>query len=60
MNDVTDSNKKHNIERESERGAVINIPTQKNKNGWIGRCLPLVLNMYLEKENWIIIQGTSL
>ena len=52
MNDVTDSNEKHNIESESQKGVVINKATRKNKNGWIGRCLPLVQDMQLEKENW--------
>ena len=32
VNDVTDSNEKHNIESESQRGVVINKPTRKNKN----------------------------
>ena len=42
MNDVTYSNEKHNIERENQRGIVINKPTMKNKNGSIGPCLPLI------------------
>ena len=45
MNDVTDSNKKHNTESESQAGVTMIKPTWKNKNGWIGRCLPLVLDM---------------
>ena len=52
VNDVTNSNEKHNNESESQRGVVVNKPTRKNKNGWRGRCLPLILDMYLEKENW--------
>ena len=45
VNHVTDSNEKHNIESENQRGVVINELTRKNKNGWLGGCLPLVLNM---------------
>ena len=33
MNDVTDSNEKHNIKSESQRGFVVNKPIRKNKNG---------------------------
>ena len=54
VNGVTDSNEKQNIESESQRGVVINKPTRKNKNGWIGRCLPLILNMQLEERTEII------
>ena len=32
MNDVTDSDRKHNIESESETGIVMNKLTWKNKN----------------------------
>ena len=45
VNHVTDSYEKHNNESESQRGVVLNKPTRKNKNRWIGRGLPLVLDM---------------
>ena len=45
VNHVTDSNEKHNNESESQRGVVLNKPIRKNKNRWIGRGLPLVLDM---------------
>ena len=45
MNDIIESKEKQNIVSENQRGIVINKPTRKNKNGWIGRCLPIVLNM---------------
>ena len=49
--DDYDSNEKHNIENESQRGIAINKPTQKNKTVLIGRCLSSILNMKLGKEN---------
>ena len=45
VNGVTDRNEKYNMESESQRGVVINKTTRKNKNGCIGRCLPLILKM---------------
>ena len=33
VNDVTNSNEKHNNESEGQRGVVVNKPTRKNKNG---------------------------
>ena len=38
MNNVADSNEKHNIESESEKSVVINESSQKKKK-WLNRAL---------------------